>query len=350
MAPELGPTDAPETAVDVSDPRLPQDSPASAATAPEDTPEPALAGIAASVRELANSAERYHARAEQREGVIDHLRAEVDRLRRGERRGLLRPLLAEMCRLRNDLLRQAAELPADFDAERAALLLRSYAETVELTLESNGVVTYAPDERRAVRPADAPAGRRRDRPTRPWPGGSPSVRRTATWTSRRTARSRPRRWRCSRPLEREKSSERAAAGDLRHRPRHHLLGGRLHRRDGPRRGHPEQRRRRHHPLGGVLRERGQRRGRQGGQGVGRRLPGPGGLADQAGDGRPGLPADVLRQGVHAAVDLRADPGRAGQGRRGGHRPQGDRRGDHRARPTSACWRRTPPGRPGRSPA
>jgi molecular chaperone GrpE len=117
------------------------------------TPEPGaadasqelMAGIAASVRELADSSERYHARAQQREGVIDHLSAEVDKLRRGERRVLLRPLLVEICRLRNDLLRQAGELPADFDTRRAALLLRSYAESAELTLENSGVVTFAPD-------------------------------------------------------------------------------------------------------------------------------------------------------------------------------------------------------------
>jgi hypothetical protein len=101
--------------------------------------------IAASVRELAHSSERYHARAQQRESVIDHLSAELERLRRGERRGLLRPLLVEICRLRNDLLRQAGELPADFDAERAALLLRSYAESAELALENSGVVAFAPD-------------------------------------------------------------------------------------------------------------------------------------------------------------------------------------------------------------
>jgi molecular chaperone GrpE (heat shock protein) len=110
------------------------------------------AGIAASVRELADSAGRYHARAEQRESVIDHLRAEVERLRRGERRGLLRPLLAEICRLRNDLLRQAGELPADFDTDRAASLLRSYAESVELALENSGVVTFAPDSGDAFDP------------------------------------------------------------------------------------------------------------------------------------------------------------------------------------------------------
>jgi len=51
----------------------------------------------------------------------------------------------ETCRLRNDLLRQASELPADFDAERAVLLLRSYAESVEITLENSGVRTFAPE-------------------------------------------------------------------------------------------------------------------------------------------------------------------------------------------------------------
>ena len=133
---------------------------ASAGAATRQMPEPGhadvdgapMAGIAASVRELADSAERYHARAEQRENVIEHLRTEVERLRRGERRGLLRPLLAEICRLRNDLLRQAGELPADFDTERAALLLRSYAESVELALENSGVVTFAPDRGDAFDP------------------------------------------------------------------------------------------------------------------------------------------------------------------------------------------------------
>jgi molecular chaperone GrpE len=111
---------------------------------PADQTAELLAGVFAAVHELAGSAERYHARAEQREGVIDHLHAEVDRLRRGERRGLLRPVLVEVCRLRNDLLRQAADLPADFDAARASLLLRSYAESIELALEDNGVVSFAP--------------------------------------------------------------------------------------------------------------------------------------------------------------------------------------------------------------
>jgi molecular chaperone GrpE len=104
-----------------------------------------LGTITEAVDKLVASSERYHTRAEQREAVIDHLHSEVERLRRGERRGLLRPLLVETCRLRNDLLRQADDLPDDFDADRARLLLRSYAESVELVLEDNGVVTFAPE-------------------------------------------------------------------------------------------------------------------------------------------------------------------------------------------------------------
>jgi molecular chaperone GrpE (heat shock protein) len=104
------------------------------------------AEIAAAVRQLASSAERYHERAQQREGVIDYLRSELELLRRGERRGLLRPLLTQMCRLHADLVRQAATLPPDFDAAKAVRLLQSYAETLGEALEDNGVVTYQPDE------------------------------------------------------------------------------------------------------------------------------------------------------------------------------------------------------------
>ena len=109
------------------------------------TAEARLTELAGTVREMASSMERYHTRAQQREEVIDYLRSELDLLRRGERRGLLRPVLADLCRLRDDLLKQASTLPADFTADKAADLLRSYAETIELTLESNGVITYAPD-------------------------------------------------------------------------------------------------------------------------------------------------------------------------------------------------------------
>jgi molecular chaperone GrpE len=108
------------------------------------TAESLLCEISATVREVADLSQRYHARAEQREGVLGFLRSELEVLRRGERRGLLRPVLADLCRLRGDMLSQAGALPAAFDAARAAGLLRSYAETIELTLESHGVITYVP--------------------------------------------------------------------------------------------------------------------------------------------------------------------------------------------------------------
>ena len=88
---------------------------------------------------------RYHARAEQREGVIDHLRSELEVLRRGERRGLLRPLLAELCRLRDDLLGQAATLPADFDAAKGPTCCGRTPKPSSSRSENNGVVTYAPE-------------------------------------------------------------------------------------------------------------------------------------------------------------------------------------------------------------
>jgi molecular chaperone GrpE len=145
VAPELNSTDDLGTAVlppDGEPGGVPEavDAPPAA-----ETPEALMTQVSVAIRQFAESSERYHTRAEQREGVIDYLRSELGLLRRGERRGLLRPLLTDMCRLRNDLLKQAATLRVDFDAEKAAELLRSYAETIELTLQSNGVITYAPD-------------------------------------------------------------------------------------------------------------------------------------------------------------------------------------------------------------
>jgi molecular chaperone GrpE len=128
-------------------PPIPDEQPATPDKAPQtDAAGPLFSALTEQVAQLAVAAERYHARAEHREGVIDHLHAEVEMLRRGERRGLLRPLLVEMCRLRNDLLRQADDLPGDFDADRARLLLRSYADSVELALEDGGVATFAPEQ------------------------------------------------------------------------------------------------------------------------------------------------------------------------------------------------------------
>jgi molecular chaperone GrpE (heat shock protein) len=114
-------------------------------TAGEPGTDAALAELTAEVRRLATAAEQYQERARQREGVIDYLRSELDLLRRGERRGPLRPLLTAMSRLHADLLLQAKTLPADYNAEKARELLESFAGTVESALTDNGVAAYTPD-------------------------------------------------------------------------------------------------------------------------------------------------------------------------------------------------------------
>jgi molecular chaperone GrpE len=134
-------------------------------TAPAEQPD---SEAAEALRRLADSAERYHDRAQQREGVIDYLHAELELLRRGERRGLLRPLLTQMCRLHADLTRQAAFLPPDFDAAKAVRLLQSYAETLEEALGDNGVVTYQPDEGEPFNP-------RRHRQVKRQPSADPAL-------------------------------------------------------------------------------------------------------------------------------------------------------------------------------
>ncbi|HEX3961211.1 MAG TPA: nucleotide exchange factor GrpE [Trebonia sp.] len=107
--------------------------------------EAALAALTAEVRRLAAAAEQYQERARQREGVIDYLRSELELLRRGERRGLLRPVLTVMARLHADLARQATSLRPDFTAEQAANLLDNYADELRESLADNGVLTYQPE-------------------------------------------------------------------------------------------------------------------------------------------------------------------------------------------------------------
>jgi molecular chaperone GrpE len=118
-----------------------EESPAQTA---EDEPADHMAEVREQLARLLDETENYHARAAQRESVIDNLHGELEQLRRGERRSLLRPLVTEICRLRDDLLNQAATLPEPFDAARAADLLRSYADSLEIALEDNGITSYTP--------------------------------------------------------------------------------------------------------------------------------------------------------------------------------------------------------------
>ena len=121
------------------------DLPGTAVPVEGEVSQAALAELTAEVRRLAAAAEQYQERARQREGVIDYLRSELDLLRRGERRGLLRPILTEMSRLHADIARQVTSLPPDYTAVQAANLLDSYADSLKGGLEDHGVVTYAPE-------------------------------------------------------------------------------------------------------------------------------------------------------------------------------------------------------------
>lgn len=114
--------------------------------------EPAVDRFADALREVRDELAAGNARAAARERVIDRLHDENQQLRQGERQGVLRPVVTDLYRLRDDLLRQAAELPADFGPAQAAALLVSYAQTVELALERAGVFMVRPE---AGEPFDA---------------------------------------------------------------------------------------------------------------------------------------------------------------------------------------------------
>jgi molecular chaperone GrpE (heat shock protein) len=77
-------------------------------------------------------------RAAARERVIDRQHEEIERLRSAQRAGQSRPTVVDLYRLRNDLLRQAAAVPADMTGTEVAALLSSYADTVEEALERCG--------------------------------------------------------------------------------------------------------------------------------------------------------------------------------------------------------------------
>lgn len=108
--------------------------------------------VAEAIDRLTAEIHRLNERAEHREAIIDSLHAELETLRRGDRRTLLRPVLTAAARLHGDLVRQAASLPADFDAARASILLDSFGASVELLLLDNGVLIETPEAGTAFDP------------------------------------------------------------------------------------------------------------------------------------------------------------------------------------------------------
>lgn len=99
--------------------------------------EPALAERLAAIEARLGA---LNDRAAHREAVIDRLHQEREELRRGERRLLLEPVVADLIRLHDALTRAAAQTHAAGQAAHAELL-RSFADEVEMTLDRCGVET-----------------------------------------------------------------------------------------------------------------------------------------------------------------------------------------------------------------
>jgi molecular chaperone GrpE (heat shock protein) len=132
------------------------DENAPAQNEPTDVPGPAdgqLDELVAAVAELRTEVNRGHARAAAREQVIDRLHTENERLRAGEARLYLRPMLTELLGLRNELLREAANLPEDLTSVEVGELLRSYASSAEHALDLVGVTVIRPAVGDALDPA-----------------------------------------------------------------------------------------------------------------------------------------------------------------------------------------------------
>jgi molecular chaperone GrpE len=98
----------------------------------------------ASLTDLTSQISREHDRAQARESVIDRLHSDVERLRAGEMRSLLRPAVTDMRLLRDDLTVQARSVPEAMTSGEVTVLLESYADSVALILERCGVVPVRP--------------------------------------------------------------------------------------------------------------------------------------------------------------------------------------------------------------
>jgi molecular chaperone GrpE len=106
----------------------------------------AIRALQATVEDLSFQVAKEHDRAKAREAVIDRLHEETQQLRAGEARELLRPVLADLRQLRDDLLGQARSLPESISSDKAAaILLESYADSVVTILERYGVTPVRPE-------------------------------------------------------------------------------------------------------------------------------------------------------------------------------------------------------------
>jgi molecular chaperone GrpE (heat shock protein) len=107
------------------------------------------AGLAEVAQQLASEGDRALAR----ERVIDRQHEEVERLKAIERAGQLRPVVTDLCQLRNGLLRQAGTVPTQMTRPQVASLLDSFAATVEEMLERCGVAVLPREAEAAFTPS-----------------------------------------------------------------------------------------------------------------------------------------------------------------------------------------------------
>jgi molecular chaperone GrpE len=98
-----------------------------------------LAAIEAALVDIRQRLASENDRALARERVIDRQHEEIERLRSIEWVGQLRPVVMDLCRLRNSLLRQAGTVPAEMTGPQVTNLLDSFAASVEEALERCGV-------------------------------------------------------------------------------------------------------------------------------------------------------------------------------------------------------------------
>jgi molecular chaperone GrpE len=117
------------------------------AGAPVDPVLDAVKALHATVDGLSFQVAREHDRAKAREAVIDRLHEENQRLRAGEAREFLRPVMADLRQLRDDLLGQARSVPETMSAGNVAVLLESYADSMVIILERYGVIAVSPQLR-----------------------------------------------------------------------------------------------------------------------------------------------------------------------------------------------------------
>lgn len=101
-----------------------------------------LAAELAAVRQVLATLDEH---AAVRDRAFDRLHEDLERLWSGERHQAVRPLLTDLQRLRDDLLRQAVALPADVTSAQVAALLESFAYDIEQTLARGGIEVLHPE-------------------------------------------------------------------------------------------------------------------------------------------------------------------------------------------------------------